>query len=64
MGVVEMYVNDSEVKTLIELTENFLEFLDLLYQQGNITATQFTEMTEKKIEFIDKMRDNHIPLKA
>ncbi len=50
MGVVEMYVNDSEVKTLIELTEHFLEFfLDLLYQQGNITATQFSEMTEKKV---------------
>ncbi len=64
MGVVKMYVKDSEVKTLIELTERFLEILDLLYKRGNITATQFSEMTKKKIEFIDKMRNNHIPLKA
>lgn len=62
--MVEMYVNNSEVKTLIELTEHFLEFLDMLYQQGNISDTQYLQMTEKKIEFINKMKDNHISLKA
>lgn len=64
MGVVVMYVNDFEVKTLVELTEHFIDFLDMLYKKGTITENQFLEMTEKKIEFINKMKNNDIYLKA
>ncbi|WP_153064124.1 MULTISPECIES: hypothetical protein [Vallitalea] len=64
MGVVVMYVNDFEVKTLVELTEHFIDFLDVLYKKGTITENQFLEMTEKKIEFINKMKNNNISLKA
>ncbi|WP_281818929.1 hypothetical protein [Vallitalea longa] len=59
-----MYVNDFEVKTLVELTEHFVDFLDMLYKKGTITENQFFEMTEKKIEFINKMKNNDIYLKA
>lgn len=64
MGVVVMYVNDFEVKTLVELAEHFVDFLDGLYKKGSLTEIQFSEMTEKKIEFINKMKNNSVSLKA
>lgn len=62
--MVVMYVNDFEVETLVELTEHFVDFLDMLYKKGTITENQFLEMTEKKVEFINKIKSNDIFMKA
>jgi hypothetical protein len=60
MGVVVMYTNDLEVETLVELTENFVDFLNLLYENGSITKMQLKKMTEKKIDFINNVKSNNI----
>lgn len=61
--MVVMYTNDLEVETLVELTENFVDFLNLLYEKGSITKMQFKKMTEKKIDFINNMKSDNISLK-
>lgn len=58
-GVVVMYANNYELKTLVELTENFVDFLDRLYKKGSITKEQFKEMTHDKVEFINNMNRNN-----
>ncbi|MCT4598678.1 MAG: hypothetical protein N4A50_12465 [Vallitalea sp.] len=55
-----MYTNDLEVETLVELTENFVDFLNLLYENGSITKMQLKKMTEKKIDFINNVKSNNI----
>lgn len=61
--MVVMYTNDLEVETLVELTENFVNFLNLLHENGSITKMQLKKMTEKKIDFINNMKSNNISLK-
>lgn len=58
--MVVMYTNDLEVETLVELTENFVDFLNLLYENGSITKMQLKKMTEKKIDFINNVKSNNI----
>lgn len=45
-----------EVSKLIDLTEQFVEYLSELYQEGIITQEQYHAMTEKKIEFIKQSK--------
>ncbi|MFP4697922.1 MAG: hypothetical protein ACLFMO_04355 [Eubacteriales bacterium] len=45
-----------EVSNLIELTEQFIEYLSDLRQEGIITNEQYATMTQKKLEFINQNR--------
>jgi competence protein ComGC len=45
-----------EVSRLVELTEEFVEYLSNLFQEGVITKEQYDVMTKKKIEFINENR--------
>lgn len=63
MGVGVMYTNDLEVKTLVELTEDFVDFLNMMYENGSITENELQKMTEKKIDFINCMKSNKVSVK-
>lgn len=53
MGCVKSMKID-EVTMLIDLTEEFVEFLSDLLQEKAITEEQFKILAEKKLEFIER----------
>lgn len=46
---------NNELKELVELSEQFLQFTDDLFEKGLITESKYDEMTKEKIEFLKKV---------
>jgi len=46
---------NNELKELVELSEQFLQFTDDLLEKGLITESRYDEMTKEKIEFLKKV---------
>lgn len=42
---------------IVSLCEDFITVVDKLYEKGNITEEQYTQMTKLKFEYINKMKE-------
>jgi hypothetical protein len=50
-------MNESIDSELTSLCEEFLEFLNSQYKKGVISLSELNQLSEKKIEFLEYIRD-------